>query len=129
MMNNRIINHPILGKLPEKRTITLTYDNQEYKGIEDDTIASALIANIIRTLRIHEASDRKRGISGNNGHCFECRVTVNEEKGIRACLTPIENNMIIESGKPQAQPFKNKQPKTYTEFEKNEQNDAGDLDV
>src|SRR5699024_9761063 len=129
MMTKRIINHPILGKVREKRIITFTYDNQEYKGLEGDAIATALLANNIRTLRVDEASERPRGIYCNIGHCFECRVTVNEEKGIRACLTPIENNMIIESGKPQAQPFKNKQPKTYTEFEKNEQNDAGDLDV
>src|SRR5690625_3943252 len=116
MMNNRIINHPILGKLPEKRIITFTYDNQEYKGLEGDTIASALLANNIRTLRVRDAIERPRCIYCHTGHCFECRLTVKKEKGIRACLTPIENNMIIESRKPQAQPFTNQQPKTYAEF-------------
>src|SRR5699024_8449200 len=103
MMNNRIINHPILGKLPEKRIITFTYDNQEYKDLERDAIASALLANSIAALRVHAESERARAIYCNIGHCFECRVTVNEEEGVRACLTPIENNMIIESGKPQSQ--------------------------
>lgn len=126
MMKNRIVDHPILGKLAEKETIKFTYDNEEYEGLEGDTIASALLANNIRTLRVHEASNRPRGIYCNIGHCFECRVTVETQEGVRACLTPIENNMSIESGKVQAQPFKNKQPRTYTEFERD---NAGDLDV
>lgn len=125
-MNNRIIDHPILGKMSEKETIKFTFDNKEYEGLEGDTIASALLANNIRTLRVHEASKRPRGIYCNIGHCFECRVTVDTQEGVRACLTPIENNMSIESGKAQPQPFKNDQPRTYTEFIKD---NAGDLDV
>lgn len=126
MMKNRIVDHPILGKLAEKETIKFTYDNKEYEGIEGDTIASALLANNVRTLRVHEASSRPRGIYCNIGHCFECRVKVGSQEGVRACLTPIENNMSIESGKAQPQPFKNKQPRTYTEFE---EDNAGDLNV
>lgn len=125
-MKNRIVDHPVLGKLTAKKPIKFVFDNQEYLGFEGDTIASALLAYGIRTLRVHEASNEPRGIYCNIGHCFECRVTVDNQEGIRACLTPIENDMSIESGKVQPQPFKNKQPRTYADFKKDK---AGDLDV
>ena len=125
-MENRIVDHPVLGKLTAKKPIKFVYDGEEYLGFEGDTIASALLANGIRKLRVHEASEKPRGIYCNIGHCFECRVTVGNQEGIRACLTPIENDMSIESGKAQPQPFKNKQPRTYADFK---QDKAGDLDV
>lgn len=125
-MKNRIVDHPVLGKLPAKEPIKFFYDGEEYLGFKGDTIASALLAHGVRKLRVHEASEKPRGIYCNIGHCFECRVTVDSQEGVRACLTPIENNMSIESGKAQAQPFKNKQPRTYADFKKNE---AGDLNV
>lgn len=125
-MKNRIVDHPVLGKLQEKNAIKFTYDNVEYEGLEGDTIASALLANGVRKLRVHEESSRPRGIYCNIGHCFECRVTVGSQEGIRACLTPIENNMSIESSKAQPQPFKNKKLRTYADFTADKE---GDLDV
>lgn len=121
-MNNRIINHRILGRLEDREEITFTFDNKTYNGFEGDTIASALLAHGIRTLRVHEESGTPRGVYCNIGHCFECRVTVNDERGVRACLQPIEDGMIVESGKQQPAPFTNTNeidfPRTYAEFEK-----------
>lgn len=120
MSNQRIFDHPVLGKLTNKPTVTFTFDGEKYEGLEGDTIASALLANGIRTLRQHEHSGKNRGIYCNIGHCFECRVTVDEVTNVRACLTPIHNEMIIESGKVQADPLnpKNKGdlPRTYEEY-------------
>src|SRR5690625_7923387 len=77
MTSKRIVDHPVLDKLQIGEKITFTYDGKELFGYENDTIASALLANGIRTLRYHEASGTPRGIYCNIGHCFECRVTVN----------------------------------------------------
>src|SRR5690625_3767293 len=105
MMNEqRIINHPVLGELSERKKITFQFDGKTYEGYEHDTIASALLANGIRTLRYHEQSGNPRGIYCNIGHCFECRVTINDTSNVRACLTLIEEGMIIESGKQQPAP-------------------------
>lgn len=120
MNRNRIVSHPILGKLKEKDTITFQFDGQTFSGYENDTIASALLANGIRTLRHHEQSAQPRGIYCNIGHCFECRVTVNGNQNVRSCITPIEQNMIVESGKQLPSPLHpdNEQtPKTYYEYE------------
>lgn len=123
-MSRRIENHPVLGKLAEQERVTFQFDDEKYEGFEGDTIASALLAHGIRTLREHEASGTPRGIYCNIGHCFECRVTVNGNANVRACLTPIKENMVVESGKRQASPFNKENeediPKTYAEFQEQE---------
>ncbi|MGM8213239.1 (2Fe-2S)-binding protein [Virgibacillus sp. W0430] len=121
MTSNRIYEHPVLGNLTDKEPITFTYDGITYKGQRGDTIASALLANGIRTLRVHEETQTPRGIYCNIGHCFECRVTINNNSGIRACLTELEEGMIIESGKGQPTPLKKTSeneelPRTYAEY-------------
>jgi len=98
MMNNRITDHPVLGKLDQSQTISFTFNGQQYTGLKNESIASALLANGIRVLRKHEESGTTRGIYCNIGHCFECRVVVNGEQGVRACLTPLKENMEIQSG-------------------------------
>lgn len=120
MTTNRITNHPVLGADLNRTPVTFTFDGQTYQGFEGDTIASALLVNGVRQLRVHEETGAPRAIYCNIGHCFECRVTVNEGEVLRACMTPIENNMIVESGKTQPAPFNTSPeewPRTYAEFE------------
>ncbi|MCM3767485.1 (2Fe-2S)-binding protein [Neobacillus niacini] len=122
MNKHRILEHPVLGKLANQKEMTFTFDGKKYIGYEGDTIASALLANGIRKLRVHEETGTPRGIYCNIGHCFECRVTVDGKPGVRACLTEINRNMVIESGKQHSTPFKPTDnevdlPRTYSEFE------------
>ncbi|HLQ95530.1 MAG TPA: (2Fe-2S)-binding protein [Pseudogracilibacillus sp.] len=121
MTSKRIDNHPVLGKLSDKEKITFQFDGKTYEGYENDTIASALLANGIRTLRKHENTGNPRGIYCNIGHCFECRVTVDHQSNIRACLTPIQENMIVESGQVQPHPLHpdndTEAIRTYEDFE------------
>lgn len=120
MRKNRIVDHPVLGGLEERSEVTFTFDGKEYTGYEGDTIASALLANGVRTLRAHEESGSPRGIYCNIGHCFECRVTVNDKRGIRACLEPIKAGMAVQSGKVQPHPLSPTEenlPHTYAEYE------------
>lgn len=121
MNSRRIIDHPILGQLEERKKISFTFDGKIYEGYQGDTIASALLAHGIRTLRVQEESGTPRGIYCNIGHCFECRVTVNQERGVRACLTEIAEGMIVESGQVLPTPLKkekesDKLPRTYAEY-------------
>lgn len=121
MNENRILNHPILGELAERKMITFTFDGETYEGYEGETIASALLANGIRKLRVHEESGTPRGIYCNIGHCFECRVSVNGAHGVRACMTELQDGMVVESGKVQPSPLKStanagQLPRTYAEF-------------
>ncbi|AJI25816.1 (2Fe-2S)-binding protein (plasmid) [Priestia megaterium] len=96
---NRIIQHPILGDFGDRTRIFFQFDGIRYEAYENETIAAALLANGIRKLRVHEDSGTPRGVYCNIGHCLECRVTVNEQSNVRACLTLVEKDMVIESGK------------------------------
>lgn len=134
MKNNRINDHPVLGKLPPRNRISFTFDGETYHGYEGDTIASALLANGIRKLRDHEETGTPRGIYCNIGHCFECRVTVNEKSGVRACLTPVQADMTIESGKVKPDPLKSDDgvtnlPRTYADYAKSVQGNEGEPHV
>lgn len=104
-MINRIKDHPVLGKIDLEHTFTFEFDGVYYEAITGDTIASALMANDIRVLRVHEKSASARGIYCNIGHCMECRVTVNGHSGIRACLTEVKPGMIVSSGEQKLDPF------------------------
>ncbi|MGC4377144.1 (2Fe-2S)-binding protein [Fictibacillus sp. Mic-4] len=109
MTDRRILHHPVLGTMPERNTVHFTFDGKTYKGFEGETIAAALLASGVRTLRVHEEIGTPRGIYCNIGHCFECRVTVNGQPGVRSCLTEIKDGMVIESGKRQPTPLKRKE--------------------
>src|SRR5699024_7988661 len=120
IMTKRIVDHPVLGTLSQENTVSFTFDGKTYEGYEQDTIASALLANGIRTIRYHEATGNPRGIYCNIGHCYECRCNVNDVSNVRACLTPIEENMVVKSGNVLPDPLNpnNEQPlpKTYQEY-------------
>src|SRR5690625_5135429 len=106
MKNNRNDDHPVLGPLENKKPFSFAFDGTTYERYEGDTIASALLANGIRKLRVQEETGSPRGIYCNIGHCYECRVTVDKKKGIRACMTEVQANMVIESGEKQPTPLK-----------------------
>ncbi|SES19260.1 (2Fe-2S)-binding protein [Psychrobacillus sp. OK032] len=97
-MTRRIINHPVLDKIDETNVISFTFNNTELRGLKNESLAAALLANGIRTLRVHEESGTPRGIYCNIGHCFECRVTVDGQQGVRACLTPLKEGINVSSG-------------------------------
>ncbi|MUV36369.1 Sarcosine oxidase [Lentibacillus sp. JNUCC-1] len=128
----RITEHPVLGRMQDREEVTFTFDGHTYKGFKGDTIASALLANGVRRLRVHEETGTPRGIYCNIGHCFECRTTVDGADGVRACLTPIREGMEVKSGQKEALPLDSqhhdahKLPKTYADFAKQE---AGDPHV
>ncbi|HZW67981.1 MAG TPA: (2Fe-2S)-binding protein [Pseudogracilibacillus sp.] len=92
----RITNHQLL-KNKERKKISFFFNEVELEGFEGEPIAVALLANNIRNLRVHEESGSTRGIYCNIGHCFECRVMTQDSEVVRACLTPIYENMKITS--------------------------------
>jgi len=119
-MTKRIKEHPVLESLDLGKAISFEFDGKTYEGYENDTIASALLANGVRTIRRHEETGNPRGIYCNIGHCYECRCTVNDVSNVRACLTPIEENMVIQSGQVQPDPLNPNNegplPRTYQEY-------------
>jgi len=101
----RIEHHPVLGPLASRKEIRFTFDGRPFIGYEGETIAAALLASGVRTLRVHEDSGAPRGIYCNIGHCYECRVQVDGQANVRACLTPIREGMDVRSGRVLPKPF------------------------
>ena len=69
---------------------TFTMDGKEIVAFPGETIAAALLAAGVRTLRITEKNEARRGIFCGMGICFDCLVTVDDRPHLRACLTPAE---------------------------------------
>lgn len=92
----RITNHPVLGKLDESQ-ISVTFNGTCYSAIEGDSIASALLANDVRTIRRTRQGDEARGVYCGIGHCYECRLVVDGTPSVRACITLATDGMILSS--------------------------------
>ncbi|MCJ7842385.1 (2Fe-2S)-binding protein [Lederbergia sp. NSJ-179] len=107
-MTNRILDHPVLGKIDGEPKISFRFNHQILTARSGETLAAALLANGIRRLREHEESGAPRGIYCNIGHCYECRLTVDGKTGVRACLTLVKEGMIAESIEKLPTPLKNR---------------------
>ncbi|GAA3731300.1 (2Fe-2S)-binding protein [Salinicoccus jeotgali] len=95
-MTRRITHHAILGSIDDDK-IPFSWNGQILYGSRRDSLTSALLANDVRMLRRHEKDGKPRGLYCNIGHCSECRVTVDGHWNQRACMTPLEENMAVES--------------------------------
>lgn len=89
----RIEHHPVLGA-PRGEPITIWVDDQPLEVLSTDTVASALWANGRRGLR-YSRNGQPRGMYCGIGHCFECRVTVEFETGVRSCLQAVSPGMRV----------------------------------
>ena len=90
-----ITTHPIL-EIPERKKITFTFNKQELSGYEGMVISSALFLNKIKVFGHHVKDSSPQGIFCANGQCSQCNVIANGIP-VKACMTPLRSNMIIES--------------------------------
>jgi len=91
----RVTRHPIL-EFPEKKLVTITVNGKKIKCYEGEPIAAALLASGIRVLRKSPKLHEPRGVFCAIGRCNECIMKVNGVSGIRTCVTPVKEGMIIE---------------------------------
>ncbi|EJL32923.1 (2Fe-2S)-binding protein [Brevibacillus sp. BC25] len=97
-MSQRIDHHPVLGSLGDRKQLPFYYNGSVYTAYEGETIAGALLAAGVRTLRVHEEKGTPRGIYCNIGHCYECRVHVDGVPTVRACMTLVQEGMQVTAG-------------------------------
>lgn len=96
----RIVNDPYEGRI-EREMIPFTFNGIRYEARDGESIAAALLANGVRTLRHDRATGEPRGLYCGIGHCYECRVDIVAEDGshqrVRACITAVTPDMCVES--------------------------------
>jgi len=92
----RVEDHPILGKLEERRRVTFEFDGRTITAFEGEPIAAALTAAGIRVFRYTEKMQEPRGLSCALGRCTDCVMIVNGVPNTRTCVTPVEQGMSVE---------------------------------
>lgn len=90
-----ITSHPIL-EIPERKKIQFSFDGKNLAGYEGMVISSALLLNKIKVFGHHAKDSSPQGIFCANGQCSQCTVIANGIP-VKACMTPLMENMIIES--------------------------------
>jgi len=78
------------------QAVTITLDGVPLQAYRGETIAGALLANGRRAWR-HTDAGEPRGLFCGMGICFDCVVTVDGVPGVRACLTPVADGMVVET--------------------------------
>ena len=96
-MNNRIVEHPILGKIEDKEMVTIEVDGKKIKAKKGEMIIAALIANGIRINRYTLKKKEPRGIFCGIGQCTDCVMVVNGRINVRTCITPVVDGMVIQT--------------------------------
>ncbi len=91
----RIDEHPILD-FPKKQKIFFMFEGKQVSGYEGDTIASALHALGIKTLRYSIEHNRPRGFYCAIGNCASCNMIVDGTPNVRTCIVPLKENMVVE---------------------------------
>lgn len=92
----RIYDHPVLGKISERKKIYIYLNKRKLIAYEGETIAATLYANGIRVLRKTEKLGEPRGVFCAIGRCTDCVMVVDGIPNVRTCITPVKNGMKIE---------------------------------
>lgn len=79
--------------------ITITVDGKPVEAYLGETVATALLAAGIRTFRKTHKHQQPRSLYCGMGICYECLVTINGVHAQRACVTSVEDGMVIETEK------------------------------
>jgi predicted molibdopterin-dependent oxidoreductase YjgC len=75
--------------------LSFWFDGKPVTAREGQSVAAALVAAGVRSLRIDEAGNHK-GLLCGIGFCFECRCRIDGEPDRRACMTPVASGMRVE---------------------------------
>ena len=92
--NSRIQTHPILD-VERGKKISFQWMSQSCSGYENETIASALIANGIHIFQHHAKDHSPQGLFCANGQCSQCLVLVDGYPK-KACMEFIRDGMQIQ---------------------------------
>jgi D-hydroxyproline dehydrogenase subunit alpha len=71
------------------QTVQITVDDRPVQCRAGETIAAALIDAGIDTWRTTRRGKTRRGLFCGIGVCFDCLVTVNGDRPVRACLATV----------------------------------------
>ncbi|WP_127794645.1 (2Fe-2S)-binding protein [Agromyces sp. LHK192] len=77
--------------------ITIRIDGEPVPGVAGQTIAGVVLASGRIAWRRTSADGRPRGLFCGIGVCFDCIVTVNGDRDVRACQRRANDGDVVES--------------------------------
>ena len=86
---------PAVGRGKE---ITIQVDGNPVPAFAGESVATVLLALGQMIFRHTTQKHEPRGIFCGMGVCFDCLVTVDGVANVRACVTPVQAGMVIETG-------------------------------
>ncbi len=84
-----------IGSIERKEKISIKVNGKSVDAYIGETLLAALIASGYKQLRRSPVLNERRGGLCGMGVCFECLVTVDGEKNVRACMTDVRQGMEI----------------------------------
>jgi NADH dehydrogenase/NADH:ubiquinone oxidoreductase subunit G len=75
--------------------VTITVDGAAWSVPAGSSIAAAFVASGAAGWRQTRHRAEPRGLGCGMGVCFDCLVTVNGTRGVRACLTDVREGDVI----------------------------------
>jgi predicted molibdopterin-dependent oxidoreductase YjgC len=90
---------PLLPSLQRGASVRITVDGKSIQAYRGETVAAALLTAGVWTFQLSRKHKSPRGLYCGMGVCHECLVTIDEVPAQRACLTPVEDGMQIETCK------------------------------
>ena len=77
------------------KPLTITVDDRPVRAYSGETVAAALCAAGIRSLRRSAKKGEACGMYCGMGVCFGCRVTIDDVPNVLACQTNVNEGMRI----------------------------------
>ncbi len=96
----QIIKGNITTRLPVERgqPIHVTIDGQPVEAFAGETVAAVLLVSGLYIFHHTKDAHNPRSLFCGMGVCFNCLLTINGVPNIRACVTPVVDGMVIETG-------------------------------
>jgi D-hydroxyproline dehydrogenase subunit gamma len=85
----------LAGAISRGRAVELVVDGAAVTAFEGESVAAALLAAGRRGLRVSPRRGESRGMYCGIGLCFECVMVVDGQSGVRTCLTPVRDGMVV----------------------------------
>lgn len=76
------------------QTITFEFDGEPIKSFEGETVAAALLVAGVTAFGVTREGEPRLPLC-NMGTCFDCAVSVDGQRLVRACVTDAQPGMIV----------------------------------
>lgn len=90
-----IVDHPVLGRLPEQKSLTIYFEGKALHVREGLTVAAALISHGVHKLGHSRNLSQPRGLYCAHGRCQSCLVTIDGVDRVQSCITLVRDGMTI----------------------------------